>query len=161
MSRRYGKVPSTLYGVVAALVAVFFAVFGVFIAWHSLVTLPRTYDMLQAHGIPSTATLEKCAPGIGGGRGVGCRLSLSIDGLTREWNYPENSRQFYGLPIGSGVPVLVEPSSPGTVYTVTDVRDRTNAGFGPVVVLGIVFMLLGIAISVVVLRVKRRLRPPL
>lgn len=159
LSRRYGRVPPRFYGVVAALLAVFFVVFGVFISWHSLVTLPRTYDMLQAHGVPATATLEKCAPGIGGGRGVGCRLALSFDGTTRAWDYPEDSGQFQGLPVGSGVPVLVDSKDPRTVYTVTDVRARTNTGFGPVAALGIVFVLAGVVIPIAIIRVKRRLRP--
>lgn len=157
VSRRYGRVPLKVSGVVAALVSIFFVVFGVFTGWHSLVTLPRTYDNLEAHGVPATATLEKCARGLGGGRGVGCRLSLTFAGSTRAWNYPENSRQFEGLPVGSGVPVLVDSKNPGTAYTVTDVRARTNAGFGPVVALGIAFVLIGASIAVAIIRVKRRL----
>lgn len=150
-----------MIGVVAILLSIFFVAFGVFTVWHSLMTLPQTYDSLEAHGVTAMAGLEKCAPGIGGGRGVGCRLSLSFDGTTRSWNYPENSRQFRGLPAGSAVPVLVDPKNPRVVYTVTDVRARTNAGFGPVVVLGIAFVLIGIALLTQIIRVKQRLRRPL
>lgn len=161
MSRRYGSVALKVSGIVAGLISIFFVVFGIFIVWHSLVTLPQTYDKLVAHGVPATATLEKCAAGLGGGRGVGCRLSLTFAGSARVWNYPENSRQFQGLPVGSRVPVLVDSKNPRTVYTVTDVRARTNAGFGPVVALGIVFVLIGASIPIAIIRLKRRFRTPI
>jgi len=130
---------------VFALVCLFFAGFGAHMIWHSTVTLPHTYDRLERIGAPATATVDKCAPGLGGGRGVACRLTLNYQGSARTWVYPENSRQFQGLPIGATVSMLVDPGHPRTAYTVTDVDARTNAGFGVVAGLGFFFICLGLS----------------
>jgi len=126
-------------------VCLFFVTFGAFTAWDSYHRLPRVYAVLRARGVPATARLVRCAPGIGGGRGVGCRLSLSFEGRVRTWNYPEDSAQFRGLAVGAAVPVLVDPSNSHTVYTVRDVDHRTNAGASPPFWYGVVLVVLGVA----------------
>jgi hypothetical protein len=134
------------YAILWSSLCLFFVVFGGYTAWHSYVGLPHAYARLRAHGVRADASLVRCAPGLGGGRGVGCRLSLRFEGRTRAWNYPENSRQFESLPVGSQVPVLVDPSHPTTVYTVRDVERGTNTGLSsPVLWLGVVFAGLGLA----------------
>lgn len=128
-----------------ALSCLFLVGLGLHMMWHSTVTLPREYDQLEAHGVPATAAVDECARGLGGGHGVGCRLRLSFDGSTRTWVYPENSRQFGGLLRGSPVAMLVDSRNPAIAYTVTDVRSRTNAGFGIVAGFGAFFACLGAA----------------
>jgi hypothetical protein len=116
---------------VAALlgVLVFCVAFGIATAWHSLVDLPRTYQHLRGSGVSATARLLRCAPGIGGGRGIGCRLRLAFGERTHDFNYPEDSAQFEQLPPGAAVPVLVDAGDPTTAYTVRDVIAKTNAGW--------------------------------
>jgi hypothetical protein len=134
------------YGVIWVLLCLFFVVFGAFDVWGSYHRLPHTYARLRAHGMPATASLVKCAPGIGGGRGVGCRVSLGFAGHVRTWNYPEDAHQFDGLRAGAPIPVLVDPSEPTTVYTVRDVERRTNAGASsPVLWFGVVLVGIGLA----------------
>lgn len=134
------------YVIVWVLVCLFFVVYGAFLAWDSYGRLPHTYARLRAHGVRTTAKLVECAPGIGGGRGIGCRLSVRFGSLLRTWNYPEDSGQFRGLPVGSAIPVLVDPSNPKTIYTVHDVERRTNAGVtSPVFWFGIILAAVGLA----------------
>jgi len=140
-----GRYNSSLAFVVFPLVCLFLVGLGLHAIWHSTVTLPRTYDRLAASGVPATAILEQCAPGLGGGHGVACRLTLDTRGSTRTWVYPENSRQFEDLPTDAAIPMLVDPRHAGNAYTVTDVRARTNAGFGFVAGFGVFFVGLGAA----------------
>ena len=127
------------------LLCLFFVGLGLHSLWSSMVSLPATYRLLNESGVLTVATVDRCAPGIGGGRGKGCELSLTYEGARRVWDYPEDSAQFVGLPAGAQVPVLVDPRNPQTVYTVTDVRARTNAGFGPIVGFGIACIAAGAA----------------
>ena len=114
--------------------------------WDSYRRLPQEYSTLRSHGVRATATLVRCAPGLGGGRGIACRVSLRFDGRLRVWTYPEDSAQFKGLGVGAGIPVLVDPSNPNTVYTVRDVEHGTNAGnTSPVLWYGVVLIALGLA----------------
>ena len=134
------------YVIVLVLVCLFFVVYGAFLAWDSYHRLPHRYSLLRAHGVRTTAKLVECAPGVGGGRGVGCRLSIRLGGLARTWNYPEDSSQFRGLPVGSAIPVLVDPGNSKTIYTVHDVERRTNAGASsPVFWYGIILAAVGLA----------------
>ena len=159
MSR--GRAGSSAAVVVFPLVCLFFVGFGLHTMWGSIVTLPHRYDRLDAGGVLVPATIDECKRGLGGGRGVACRLSLTYHESDRTWVYPENSRQFYGLPIGSDVPMLVDPRHPSIAYTVTDVRARTNAGFGVVAGFGLALALVGVAglgffVWLVLLRRRRR-----
>ena len=131
--------------VVAVLVSLFFVGLGVHMIWQSTKTLPREYDRLSARGVAATAHVDRCATGLGGGRGVACQLTLSYDGSLKTWVYPQNSAQFEGLPIDAPVAMLVDPQHPRTAYTVADVRARTNAGFGIVAAFGAVFVCAGAA----------------
>jgi hypothetical protein len=132
---------------------VFFVVFGAFKIRESYDTLPHAYERLRTNGVRVNAALVRCAPGIGGGHGVGCRLSLRYHGGVRTWDYPEDSRQFERLPVGSQVPVLVDPDHPATVYTVHDVAASTNTGIGsPVLWFGVVLLGLGLTGLVWVVR---------
>jgi hypothetical protein len=125
---------------------VFFVVFGALKIRESYDTLPHAYARLRTDGVQTTATLVRCAPGIGGGHGIGCRLSLRYHGRVRTWNYPEDSRQFERLPAGSQVAVLADPDDLDTVYTVHDVDAKTNTGIGsPVLWFGVVLLGLGLA----------------
>jgi hypothetical protein len=119
--------------------------YGSFEAWDSYYRLPHRYADLRANGLPRMAKLVRCAPGIGGGRGVGCRLSLRSGERLRTWNYPEDSAQFKRLAAGAPIPVLVDPSNSTIVYTVHDVDNRTNAGTSPVFWFGIGVGLFGLA----------------
>jgi len=94
-------------------------------SWHEL---PAAYKALRQRGVPATARLDKCAPGIGGGRDVGCQLTLVFRGRIKTWAYPENTPQFDRLRPGDPVPVLVDPQNPSVVYTAQDVSRRTNTG---------------------------------
>jgi hypothetical protein len=131
--------------VVFPLVCLFFVGFGLHTMWQSTVTLPRQYDRLEAQGVPATATVDECAPRLGGGRGVACRVTMTFNGSSRTWVYPENSHQFEILPAGSSVAMLVDPRDIHDAYTVTDVSARTNAGFGIVAGVGAFFAAVGVA----------------
>ena len=78
------------YAALAILVCLFFVTYGAFLAWDSYHRLPHVYAALRARGVPATANLVRCAPGIGIYHGVRCRLSLRFDGRLRTWNYPED-----------------------------------------------------------------------
>jgi hypothetical protein len=134
-----------LYAALAILVCLFFVTYGAFVAWDSYHRLPRVYASLRARGVPATANLVRCAPGIGIYHGVRCRLSLRFDGRHRTWDYPEDSAQFKGLAVGAAIPVLVDPNSSSTVYTVHDVEQRTNAGTSVVFWYGVGLVVFGLA----------------
>jgi hypothetical protein len=85
----------------ASSVCLFFIAYGTFLAWDSYHRLPHVYAALRARGVPATANLVRCAPGIGIYRGVRCRLLLRFDGHLRTWDYPEDSAQFKGLAVGA------------------------------------------------------------
>jgi hypothetical protein len=72
---------------------------------------------------------------------------LRFDGRGRTWIYPENYAQFRTLRAGVAVPVLVDPTDPSTVYTVTDVEQGTNAGGADSALfwLGVAFVGIGLA----------------
>ena len=133
------------YAALAILACLFFVTYGAFLAWDSYHRLPRVYAALRARGVPATANLVRCAPGIGIYHGVRSRLSLRFDGRLRTWNYPEDSAQFKGLAVGAAIPVLVDPNNADTVYTRRDVEHRTNAGTSPVFWYGVVLVVLGLA----------------
>jgi hypothetical protein len=128
------------------LLCLFFLGYGISLVWKSERSLPGAYATLRSRGVPATARLVRCAPGIGGGRGVGCRISFDYQGRTPTWDYPEDSHQFDGLQPGAPIAVLVDPHDPQTVYTVHDVDRRTNAGItSPVLWYGVVLIALGLA----------------
>lgn len=128
------------------LLCVFFLGYGTSLVWKSERSLPGAYAALRSRGVPATAHLVLCAHGIGGGRGVGCRVSLDYQGHARTWDYPEDSHQFDGLQPGAPIAVLVDSRNPQTVYTVHDVDHRTNAGItSPVLWYGTVLIILGLA----------------
>lgn len=129
----------------AAGVCVFLLGYGTFLVWQGLVTLPHTYDQLRRTGASATAQVVLCAPGIGGGRGTGCRLRLVFAGQARTWAYPEDSRQFEHLAPGAPVAMLVDPADPDTAYTRHDVEARTNAGSSPPTALGVALGAAGLA----------------
>lgn len=130
-----------VYVVMWSGLCVFLIALGGFMIWDSTTRLPHRYDTLARRGIRTTAQLVTCAPGIGGGRGTGCRLAIRYQGRRRVWDYPENSSQFNGLSDGVSVPVLVDPHNPDIVYTVRDVEQRTNTeGFA---LTGLIFIVPG------------------
>jgi hypothetical protein len=134
------------YAIGLLAVCLFFVVYGAYTIWDSTSRLPHQYARLRDHGVRAGATFRGCRiPPLG--RVRRCRLSLRFDGRVRTWVYPENYAQFRALPVGAAVPVLVDPSDPSTVYTVTDVERRTNAGGtdSPVFWLGLVFVGIGLA----------------
>jgi hypothetical protein len=140
-------------------VCLFFVAYGAFLAWDSYHRLPHVYAALRARGVPATANLVRCAPGIGIYRGVHCRLSLRFDGRLRTWNYPEDSAQFKGLAGGEAIPVLVDPNNSSIVYTLRDVEHGTNAGTSPVFWYGVVLVVLGLAGFAFLLRLRRPTMP--
>lgn len=142
-------------------VCLFAVGFGVYATWHSLLTMPHTYSRLADHGVAATATLQRCAPGLGGGRGTACQLSMAYGQTHRTWVYPENSAQFETLPTGATIPMLIDPADPHTAYTAVDVRAQTNAGFGPLTTFGLVCLLGGVAAAAWLHRLLRTLRQPL
>lgn len=148
--------------VVLPLLAIFFVALGVHIVYDSAYGLGRRYDVLRQRGVQVDGQVVTCAPGIGGGRGVGCRVRLVYGSSTRTWNYPENTSQFERTPPGSPVQMLVDPQHPSTAYTVRDVEDRTNAGTGPLLGLGVVYVVVGLAGLLWSVRLVHRLRhrPP-
>jgi Protein of unknown function (DUF3592) len=124
----------------------FFVVYGAYTIWESSSRLPHQYARLRDHGARADATFRGCAiPPFG--RDRRCRLSLRLDGRVRTWDYPENYAQFRTLRVGAPVPVLVDPSDRTTVYTVTDVERRTNAGSAdsPLFWFGVVLVGIGLA----------------
>jgi len=147
------------YAALAILVCLFFVTYGAFLAWDSYHRLPHVYAALRARGVPATANLVRCAPGIGIYHGVRCRVSLRFDGRLRTWNYPEDSAQFKGLAVGAAIPVLVDPNNADTVYTRRDVEHTTNAGISPVFWYGVVLVVLGLAGFAFLLRLRRPTMP--
>jgi hypothetical protein len=108
--------------------------------------LPQQYARLRDHGIRADATFRGCAiPPFG--RDRRCRLSLRLGGRVRTWTYSENYPQFRNLLVGAPVPVLFDPRDSTTVYTVTDVERRTNAGGAdsPLFWFGVVLVGIGLA----------------
>jgi hypothetical protein len=135
-----------MIGAMWVVLCVFFVGFGAYTAWDSYYRLPHRYAALRHAGVRATANLVRCAPRLGGGNGIGCRISLSYAGHSRTWNYPENSSQFERLPAGAGIPVLVDPEHTATVYTVRDVDKETNAGLSsPLLWFGVVLVGVGLA----------------
>ena len=127
-------------------VCLFFVVYGAYTIWDSTSRLPHQYARLRDHGVRADATFRGCAiPPFG--RDQRCRLSLRLDGRVRTWVYLENYAQFRALRVGAAVPVLVDPKNRSTVYTVTDVERRTNAGGADsgLFWLGVVFVGIGLA----------------
>ena len=147
------------YAALAILVCLFFVTYGAFLAWDSYHRLPRVYAALRARGVPATANLVRCAPGIGVYHGVRCRLSLRFNGRLRTWDYSEDSAQFKGLAVGAAIPVLVDPDNADTVYTRRDVEHTTNAGISPVFWYGVVLVVLGLAGFAFLLRLRRPTMP--
>jgi len=143
--RRRARRRLRYYAVGWSLFCLFFVTYGTSLVWDSYDRLPHVYERLRARGVPATANLVRCAPGIGGGRGVGCRLSLSFHERLRTWDYAEDSAQFKDLAVGAAIPVLVDPSNANTVYTVRDVEHRTNARASPVFWYGVVLVVVGLA----------------
>jgi hypothetical protein len=128
------------------ILCVFFAGFGAYTVWDSYYRLPHRYAALRHAGVRETANLVRCAPRLGGGKGVGCRISLGYAGHNRTWNYPEDSSQFERLPVGAAIPVLVDPQHTATVFTVRDVQRETNAGIGsPLLWFGVALVAIGVA----------------
>jgi hypothetical protein len=135
-----------MIGAVWVLLCVFFIGFGAYTAWDSYYRLPHRYAALRHTGVRATANLIRCAPRLGGGNGVGCRISLSYAGHRRTWNYAENSSQFERLPPGAAIPVLVDPKDTSTVFTVRDVAQETDAGIGsPLLWFGVGLVAIGMA----------------
>jgi hypothetical protein len=122
--------------------SLFFAGLGIYLTWHSVVALPRTYAHLRSSGVPATAQLEWCGH-YEGGNGLDCRLQLSYAGTTRTWEYPNDVHQFHGLPLGAPIAMLVDPAHPTIAYTVHDVDANTNAGWGIVSFFGVALVLAG------------------
>ena len=147
------------YAALAILVCLFFVIYGASLAWDSYHRLPHVYALLRASGVPATANLVRCAPGIGIYHGVRCRLSLRFDGRLRTWDYSEDSAQFKGLAVGAAIPVLVDPNNANTVFTRRDVERRTNAGTSPVFWYGVVLVVLGLAGFAFLLRLRRPTMP--
>jgi hypothetical protein len=140
-------------------VCFFFVAYGAFLAWDSYHSLPHVYETLRARGVPATANLVRCAPGVGLYHGVRCRLSLRFAGRFRTWDYPEDAAQFRGLAVGAAIPVLVDPTNSSVAYTLRDVEHRTNAGTSPVFWYGVVLVLLGLAGFAFLLRLRRPIMP--
>lgn len=135
------------------LVSAFFVIFGLVTAWQAAFGLPATYSRLGSHGVRATATFAGCR--VTGIRDHECRLSLAYRGKTRTWRYREDFAQFDGLLVGAVVPVLVDPAHTTTVYTVHDVEERYNAGFGVLGIFGIVLAGVGGAGLAMYLRSRR------
>jgi|SRR5579863_2537392 len=130
--------------IVPLLLCLFFVGLGASIVVNSLFTFPHRYAVLSSRGVRIEGTLVKCGPGIGGGNGTGCEVHITFKGFSRTWDYPENSPQFNGMSPGDRIPMLVDPANPNDAYTVLDVRDRTNTGFGVLFSLGCAFILIGL-----------------
>jgi hypothetical protein len=134
------------YALLWLAVCLFFIVYGAYTIWDSSYRLPHQYARLRDHGVRANAAFRGCEirPL---GRVRRCRLSLRFDGRVRTWIYPENYAQFRTLHAGAAVPVLVDPRDRNTVYTVTDVERRTNAGRSGSVLfwLGVAFLGNGLA----------------
>lgn len=111
-----------------ALVAVFCLGYGAHLLWTGVYVLPRTYDVLARAGVPVSLSVDRCAPGLGGGHGLACDVAVTYDGAHHEWVYPYEVHQFTPYTPGETVPALLDPHHPGTVYTVRNVEDRWGAG---------------------------------
>jgi hypothetical protein len=105
---------------------------------HTLVDLPARYDALEQRGVATTATFEGCDH-------KHCQLRLTFRGASRRWHYGGNHPQFRHLRPGAAVAVIVDPQHIQTTYTAYDVRHRTNAGFGVLLVFSVIIGLVGLA----------------
>lgn len=139
-TRRWGK-KAGVYSVIWIAVCLFLIGLGIARFSSSRHSLPGAYATLEKRGVRATARIDECAPGLGGGRGVACRLTLRFRGRMKTWVYPEDSSQFDGLPTHAPVSVLVDPENPELVYTAVDVHQRTNTG--DVAYLGLFFAVPG------------------
>lgn len=126
------------------LLCLFFIGLGVVQVWSNLYDRPGVYARLRVEGIPATAHIAECRAGLGGGNGWDCALTVHVGGATTTFVYPENSDQFDGLAIGAPVAVLVDPRHRANIYTVRDVEENTNTGWGPVAWFGVVMIALGV-----------------
>jgi len=111
--------------------------FGIWGLHNTLVAMPARYDALEQRGVATTATFEGCF-----GR-RNCDVSLTFRGMPRRWRYPVNSSQFGDLPKGARVAMILDPRDPETAYTAEDVEQRTNDGFGQLLVAAAACGLLG------------------
>jgi len=120
-----------------AIVPITFTAIGIWGLNYTLAVVPARYDALERRGVPATATFAGC--------GRDCSLRMTFRGVSRSWDYNFNHGQFDDLERGADVAVIVDPRNPSTVQTATDVRERTNAGFGLVLVLTATVGLIGLA----------------
>jgi hypothetical protein len=150
-----GALPHAMW----VLVCGFLLVFGAVTSWHAWKDLPHTYSRLRSQGVPAAARFVGCD--VVDLRTHRCQLTLTYQGTTRTWKYPQDYLQFQNLPVGSAVPVLVDPEHPATVYTVHDVDSGWDAGFGGLAVFGAALAVLGalgLVFSVWLLRLKSAAR---
>ena len=164
MSRRSsGRKSTPLWSYVSTvlLLALFLLGFGAHLLWTGAWVLPRTYDRLARAGLPVNLVVDRCAPGLGGGHGLACDVSLTYAGAHHEWVYPYEVGQFAPYQPGETVPALLDPRHPDTVYTVRNVEDRWGAGLVSVNgFLGVGTELFGLAFAWLLWALWRRLRRP-
>lgn len=153
--KQYGS--PTFIRIFVSAITLFFILFGFHQIISTTVQLPKEYARLQQSGIHTYARLDKCARGLGGGRGVGCQLTLTTP-QQYTWSYSEDSAQFEGILYGSNVPVLVDSHNPRIAYTVYDIDHHTNVHSPVIIGFGIVLILAGAAFPVSMLLVQIKIR---
>jgi len=122
---------------------VFFVGFGAWTTWDTFSARPAVYETLKDRGVQVAAHPENHHVGFTG-RDDYYTLTVTYRGQRYSTHYHDDYKQFRSVPPGGTVPALVDPKDPEIIYTVADVRERTNAGFGVVAVFGIVMTLAGL-----------------
>ena len=122
---------------------VFFIGFGAYITWDAVSARPAVYETLEGRGVKADARVDYHEVGFSGDDDY-YSLTVTFRGSSYSTRYHNNYPQFESVRPGGTVPALVDPENPEVIYTVTDVREGTNAGFGVLAVFGIAMTIGGI-----------------
>jgi hypothetical protein len=122
---------------------VFFIGLGTYITWDAVATRPAVYETLEQRGVKTDARVDYHEVGFSG-RDNYYSLTVTFRGGTYSTHYHNNYKQFESVQPGDTVPALVDPENPEVIYTVADVHEGTNAGFGVLAAFGIAMTIAGL-----------------
>ena len=135
-----------LNGVMLAL-ALFFLGLGTWSVVDSLWIRPAEYAHLERVGVTALVTVTDCT-------GSNCEGDYTFGGHPYHETIPDTGHQ----PLGSTMPILIDPNSPTTFFPEDYVRSGRNAGFGVVAVFGIGCLGVAFWIGASTLRFELKLR---
>ena len=135
-----------LNGVMLAL-ALFFLGLGTWNIVDSLWIRPAEYAHLERVGIAGVITVTDYS-------GSSCEGDYTVGGRRYHETIPDIGHQ----PLGSTMPILIDPDNPTTFFPEDYVRNGRNAGFGVVTVFGIGCLGVALWIGALTFRLERKLR---